>query len=74
VPECVVDATTDYVDCVVAGQAEQQPVEAVLHLWPQICHKINYNHAQKLVKNVVLSNEKKTGSCTACVSLKGTQA
>ncbi len=34
-PECVVDATTDYVDGVVAGQAEQQPVEAVLHLRPQ---------------------------------------
>jgi hypothetical protein len=39
VPECVVDATTDYVDGVVAGQAEQQAVEAVLHLWPQICQK-----------------------------------
>ncbi len=46
-PECVVDAATDYVDCVVAGQAEQQAVEAVLHLRPQNMSNINYNPAQK---------------------------
>ncbi len=61
-PECVVDAATDYVDGVVTGQAEQQPVEAVLHLRPQICQKIKYNPVQKLVKSRVLSKEKKTGS------------
>ena len=36
VPEGVVDAPADDVHGVEAGEAQQQPVEAVLHLWPEI--------------------------------------